>query len=35
MHDSDRNSIVLQSERVRDSSRPAAQEVAERPIVIK
>jgi hypothetical protein len=35
MHDSDRNSIVLQSERVRDSTRPAAQVVAERPIVIK
>ena len=35
MHDSDRNSIVLRSERVRDSTRPAAQEVAERPIVIK
>ena len=35
VHDSDRNSIVLHSERVRDSTRPAAQEVAERPIVIK
>jgi hypothetical protein len=35
MHDSDRNSIVLRSERVRDSSRPTAQEVAARPIVIK
>jgi hypothetical protein len=33
--DSDRNSIVLQSERVRDSTRPSAHEVAERPIVIK
>jgi hypothetical protein len=35
VHDSDRNSIVLQSKRVGDSTRPAAQEVAERPIVIK
>lgn len=33
--DSGRNSIVLQSERVRNSTRPAAHEVAERPIVIK
>ena len=31
----DRDSIVLKSERVRDSTRPAVQEVAERPIVIK
>jgi hypothetical protein len=35
VHDSDRNSIVLKSERVRDSTPPGAQQVAERPIVIK
>jgi hypothetical protein len=35
LHDSDRNAIVLKSERVGDSPLPAAQEVAERPIVIK
>jgi hypothetical protein len=35
VHDSDRNSIVLHSERVGDSPRPGAHEVAERPIVIK
>jgi hypothetical protein len=34
-HDSDRNSIVLKSERVGDSMRHAAPQVAARPIVIK
>jgi hypothetical protein len=34
-HNSDRNWIVLRSERVGDFRRPGTQEVAERPIVIK